>query len=380
VVGRTRTVLGLAALAAAVVVPGAAAAATSTTPMATWQANGRVDAIAVSGSTAYIGGEFTAMIAPDQSTTVARAHLAAINLTTGALLPWHPTANGTVLALRATSRTVFVGGAFDTVNGVRRWRIAALTTSSGGLVHGFSASASAAVDALAVDGSTVYMGGAFTKVDTAVRSRLAAINAESGALVASWHPSANQLVRALTVDAPSGVVYAGGDFTTIDGVGTPYLTAISSAGTRLAFADHPSAHVLGLAVGGGDVYAGIGGTGGQLEAFGQTSGTAAWDRWADGDVQAVSYESGSLFAGGHFVNVCQTSQGGGTPWVCTQPIPRAKLFSVDATNGQLTAWGPTADSEWGVFAVHAGQTAVAIGGDFTHVDSTHHWHYAQFSQ
>lgn len=379
---RWRTLLGgTAAVAATFCVPGAASAATSPTPMATWQANGRVDAIAVYGSTAYLGGEFTAMISPDKSHTVARDHLAAIDLTTGALLPWHPSTNGVVLALRASANSVFAGGTFDTVNGVRRWRIAGISRATGALVSGFTASASASVNALALNGSTLYLGGDFTSVNHAARTRLAAVSTTTGALVSGWHPSADAVVRALTVDSSLGVVYAGGDFTKINGIANPYLVGLQTTnGDRVAFADHPSARVESLAVGGGNVYGGIGGTGGQLEAFSESSGTAVWDRWADGDVQAVSYQSGTLFAGGHFLNVCATSQGGGSPWVCAQPILRPKLFSVDGATGTLSAWNPACDSEWGVFAVHATPTVVAAGGDFTHINSTHHWHFAEFAQ
>ena len=43
---------------------------------------------------------------------VTRNHAAAVNLTTGALLPWNPNVNGTVRALRVVGTTVYMA-AYD---------------------------------------------------------------------------------------------------------------------------------------------------------------------------------------------------------------------------------------------------------------------------
>ena len=67
-------------------------------PSPSYQTNGRVETIAISGTTAYIGGKFTAVRPPGSPPgigMVARAHAAAIDLTTGkiaALEPARPTA------------------------------------------------------------------------------------------------------------------------------------------------------------------------------------------------------------------------------------------------------------------------------------------------
>ena len=89
----------------------------------TWGATGAVKAELIMGNTLYLGGSFTSMISPDGSTTTSRKHLAAIDLTTGALLPWAPSTNGSVEALATDGTNVVLGGSFTTINGVSRSRL-----------------------------------------------------------------------------------------------------------------------------------------------------------------------------------------------------------------------------------------------------------------
>lgn len=346
-----------------------------------WQTNGRVSAIEVVGTTAYLGGSFTSVISPNGARRVARAHLAAVNVTTGALLAWHPTTNGDVLALRADGTRLLVGGAFTRVDGKTREHIASIWQSTGGLTAGWIASANGNVEAIAVYRQRVFLGGAFTRANRRARGHLAAVLGRSGAIVAGWHPSVNAVVHALAIDPAVGVLYAGGDFTTVNGHSAAYLQPFSVAtGARRGWRSHPVARVWSISYGGGRVFAAAGGTGGQVDAYRQPTGAALWQRWADGDVQSVAYSRGTVFAGGHFANACQTSAGGGTPWVCEKPIARARLMTIIATTGNLGSWNPTADSEWGVFAIRTTPTRVLVGGDFTHVSGIHRWHYAQFSR
>ena len=346
-----------------------------------WQTNGRVSAIAVVGTTAYLGGSFTSVISPTGARRVGRANLAAIDVSSGALLPWHPTTNGAVLALRADGTRLLVGGAFTRADGKARSHIASISRLNGGLTAGWNASANANVEAIAVYPRRVFLGGAFTRTNQRARGHLAAVSARSGAIVLGWHPSVNGAVHALAVDPAIRVVYVAGDFTTANGLSATYLQPFDVAtGARWAWRSHPVGRVWSITYGGGRVFAATGGTGGQLDAYRQSTGRSLWQRWADGDVQSVAYSNGTVFAGGHFANACRTSAGGGTPWVCAQPIARARLMTVNATTGRLGTWNPVADSKWGVFAIRTTPTRVLVGGDFTHVGGIHRWHYAQFSR
>ena len=103
-----RGALPLLIIVAALMIAAVAAAATvANKPLGSVQANGRVNVIVVSGTTAYLGGAFTAM-RPAGSTGAAttRNHAAAVNLSTGALLPWNPNVNKTVNSLAVSGSTV----------------------------------------------------------------------------------------------------------------------------------------------------------------------------------------------------------------------------------------------------------------------------------
>src|SRR3954454_21609038 len=82
------------------VLPSAAQATPPAKPtLSTWGASSAVRAQVIVGTTLYFGGDFTSVISPDGTTSMPRVHLAAIDLTTGDLLPWSPSTNGEVAAM-----------------------------------------------------------------------------------------------------------------------------------------------------------------------------------------------------------------------------------------------------------------------------------------
>src|SRR5438034_337731 len=76
---------------------------------------------------------------------------------------WDPGANNTVRALAMRGSTLYVGGVFDSVGGVARSRIAAVDVATGS-AKVWDPGASGNVYALAVSGTTIYAGGAFTSI------------------------------------------------------------------------------------------------------------------------------------------------------------------------------------------------------------------------
>src|SRR4051812_1503600 len=112
----------LCALAGGAVATPAPAAAVSPRTEATPSFNSTVWAIAFRGDVVYVGGSFTAVTYRGQ--TFPRQRLAALNARTGAVLPWQPTANGTVRALAVAGSAVYAAGDFDTVSRARREAVA----------------------------------------------------------------------------------------------------------------------------------------------------------------------------------------------------------------------------------------------------------------
>jgi len=166
--------------------------------------------------------------------------------------------NGAVSAIAATNGVVYVGGDFTSVRPpgaaagsgeVARNHLAAFNASTGALITSFNHNVNAAVKVLSIsaDGQTVYAGGDFTTVDGTTRNRIAAFTASSGAMSA-WNPNANGRVAGIA--ATASTVYVGGSFSTIGGRTERRVAALSpSTGAALAtFNTTPDNIVYQLAV------------------------------------------------------------------------------------------------------------------------------------
>ena len=179
-----------------------------------WNASvddGFVFALALSGTNLIVGGDFTSVNGGTQ-----RTDLASFSTTTSAASPWNPEILGRVYALTLSGNNVYVGGQFDRVNGsTPRNGLAAFSTTGDGTALPWSPLLGTNEQVLALDsiGSTIYIGGAFTTVNDTPRSRLAAVDT-SGALT-PWNPNANDSVYALT--HVGSTVYAGGGFHQVNG-------------------------------------------------------------------------------------------------------------------------------------------------------------------
>ena len=324
----------------------------SETPTQTAQTNGEVDVIAVSGSIAYIGGEFTSVRpAGALSGGVTRNGLAAIDLTTGLVTSWNPGITGArprvnALAVSADGATIYVGGTFATLGGVARSNIGAV--SAAGVVTSWNPGADGVVRALLAGPSELYAGGNFTTIAGQPRDRLAAFDLPAGGLDQVWMPTSPLIIKALAFanDGTGRVFAAGGD------VSTGVFEALDpSSGALGAWADQPEAVVDALTVMGSQVFLAVGGTGGRVEGFDEATGVRQWSQVTDGDVQAITSRDGLVYAGGHFVNYCIGGTGLGLPFVCTDPLPRSKLLAFVAADGTLDDWDPDTNGVLGVFAL-----------------------------
>jgi chitodextrinase len=371
--------MAAAALVAALALAPRAAAMPSETADRSWGVDGRVSAIVQVGGVVIVGGAFSQALEDGGAgtATLPRANLAAFDATTGAPLPgWDPLLNGAVyaLALAPDGGRLYVGGAFTTVDGVSRTRLAAIDVATGSLIKTFKPPFTvASVRALAVSGTRVYAGGLFRTMAGQIRERLAAVDAGTGALDPVWAPAADAGVRTLAASPDGSRIYAGGDFTTISGQPRRQAAALGAADGGVIGDWHPDPGypVLGLAVTGSGVYAAGGGAANQLAAWDATTGAVLWMRHSDGDFQAIAASGSLIYAGGHF-NYYEGEL-------------RRKLVAVDSATGELRrGWRPVlphTDLTWeGVWALStAGGTRLAVGGDFDSVTGVTQRHYAQFT-
>jgi hypothetical protein len=370
--------------AAALAGPASALAAPSAAPIATWQAGGRVSALAIANGVVYMGGSFTSLISHGASRkTITRNHLAAVNETTGVPLAWNPNVNGAVHSLRVVGGRVYVGGSFTSVGGRTVHNLAAVSLGTGRVITTFRGSANGEVDALAASATKLYLGGTFSRVDGFAHGNIAAVALGTGAAANGWAARTNGPVHTLLVGTGSGRVYLGGHFSAVDGRPRSWLAAVGAKkGSNFSWATAPLGQVWALALSPqGQLYVGVGGhEGGQLDAYNAATGSRHWQRFADGDVQTVSVAGSEVLAGGHFLNACGDTSGppgSGSPWVCTVPVQRDRFFATDP-NGALQSWNPGGNSLYGVWALRSDATHIVAGGDFTIVDGTHQARYAEF--
>jgi hypothetical protein len=377
--GRLRLFIAGAAMTA-LLAPGTANALTST-PASSWQTNGRVRAIVVAGGKIFIGGDFTRLRAPGASSGgVVRNHLAALSLTTGKVMPWHPAANGTVTALRANARgtTIYIGGGFTRINGKARAHLAAVT-ASGSTLRKWHANTNGTVYAIAVGKTRIYIGGSFTRAKGVTRNRLAAVGQASTARLVAWHPHANGTVRALTMSPSGKRVFVGGSFSRVNGRVRAHLAAVWTAGGLSRFGAHPVWPVNALRTAGKSLIAGGGGNGGHVALYAAANGARRWLATTDGDVQGVAVSGRSIIVGGHFNNFCIGGEGHGDPLVCNNPEPRRKLMALTLAEGTPTAWDPdVTGSPIGVSAVAAGGGGAQAGGAFSKVHGVNQQGFARF--
>ncbi|MBP6671884.1 MAG: delta-60 repeat domain-containing protein, partial [Bacteroidetes bacterium] len=171
--------------------------------------NGNVYAIASSGSTVFLGGNFT-YISPYSGNGVA------INTATGNVINTFPTvttpSTGITSVVPDGAGGFYIGGNFTQINGTSRTYIARL--NSDGSLNAWNPVLNGSVSAIDIssDNNTIYVAGGFTQVNSTTRNHLAALSAADGSLT-SWNPGlSGGNINAISLST-SGTIYVVGSFT-----------------------------------------------------------------------------------------------------------------------------------------------------------------------
>lgn len=281
--------------------------------------------MAIDGNILYAVGQFT--IIGNQT----RSNVAAIDLTTGSILPWAPTTNGIVHTAAIHGNTVYLGGQFTTAGGQSRRNIAAFTTNTGNMTS-WNPGANNKVLSMRVIGNTLHVGGSFDTLAGVYKPFNGAFDLNNGNYLATnVSVGGNPYVFSETGNA----IYVGGEFTTCGGYGRRNIGAINTL-TGEATSWNPAADgpVYALAAHGGNIYAGgeffrIGTKPRKyLAALSATTGIAnAFLKSPDGEVTSLAVLGDTLFvAGGYYVINNQYRQG---------------LSSFNLTSGNITTWAPS---------------------------------------
>jgi hypothetical protein len=358
-----------------------------------------INAIAVSGSTVYIGGNFTSVGGQP------RRGLAALNAATGQVTSWNPNASNIVNALAVKGQTVYAGGDFTSIGGKSRQSLAAIDIATGdvtawypgpgnrvlamiisdtsvfvggdrrltaygtnsGRATAFNVSVKGAIYALTISGTTLYAGGGFSFIGGKSRNNIAAFSIYSSTPL-SWNPGTEVLVLAMC--AKGATVYVGGYFSRIGGQPRYLLAALDGitgkATDWISNGHTPHGHlpVRALAINRNGSVLYVGGSfrsiGGQprnrLAALNAQTGMAThWNPnvTVNGSIYAIAANGSNVYIGGAFTMAGSSE--------------RNRLAAFDATTGALTAWNPHVNGE--VHALTIDNTTVYAGGKFTVIGS-----------
>lgn len=347
--------------AAVLVIAGAGAAvamrASNAPPLSP---DGEVVGLAVAGGKVYVQGAFS-RFGPYTGS------FAVVSRLTARRQPIAGPVSGGIGAVVSDGRGGwFIGGVFDHVGSVACENLAHLT-ADGRLDQRFCLDPDRVVEELALEGKTLYVGGAFDSIGGERRKLIASLDADTGA-INPWRPSASgDHVNAIAVTG--SIVYVGGNFTALGGAPRRDLAALDArTGNALPWNPRPDDLVFDITLLGSSVFVGGGFTRVDDEprlgvaAFdAQTGHLTTWRAdvaWSDGrppDVSALAGNESTLYMGGGFDHV------GG--------LPRDGLAAVDSVSGSVRPWRPPVSAIPDVLFLD-GDTVYA-GGDFFQPKSPH---------
>jgi len=194
--------------------------------------------LAARGNTIYVGGNFTG------PSWFPRTDLAALDGTTGALLPWDPHPMGEdyygnqtqVGVLTVRDAEVWVGGGFNRIGGEPRLNLAVLDATSG-IPSPLRFDPDGVVDAIETSGDTVYIGGAFRTLEGFPHCGVAALVVPRDRTLAGLARSASSSLRlAFSLEAcrPNPVRAEGVIGFRLPEAGMVRLTVYDTRGRRVA--------------------------------------------------------------------------------------------------------------------------------------------------
>ncbi|HEY2477796.1 MAG TPA: fibronectin type III domain-containing protein [Solirubrobacterales bacterium] len=357
---------------------GAAGATTNAVPLPLCCVpNGQVEALAVDGETAYVGGSFTHL-------GLLRHHLAVLDPASGEPQEGWPGVDGGFVRASVPDGAGgwYLAGDFTSVGGVPRDGLAHLLADKS-VDPGWAPSTDGTVRAIARDSNgVVYVGGSFTEVDgNTPRANFAALGA--GGRPTAFTADADGPVDAIATSfrlagSPGSStsiarLYLGGEFTHLGGVARHFFAALDPGTGALVGADPElNGKVTTIAVGGGGAFAPrfayVGGaftgmpslTRVHAAAFrDDTAGPTEWGPFVDPAPEAIAVSGPNVYLG----NV-ETVNG----------TARQGIAAVDAETGtSLRPWTPVIEAPTGFRRVRSMAVlggALYVAGTFTGVDGT----------
>ena len=265
--------------------------------------SGPVQAMALSGSWLYLGGDFQVV------NGVSCPFAARVDAATGAVdAAWRPAPNGDLLDILPVGGGVVLCGSFSRVGGLPRNRLAMVSAGGAGLpFEGWRCDADNQVDRLFSHQGWLYAGGRFNTLGGYRIAYLARLNPLSGQVDGTWNPAPNDYVFDLAGDDTH--LYGAGSFSFVGNYFIPHLTRIpyNSSKADPMWTPLPNDLVTRVCVSGDSVYASGSFTNVSifvarkyLARFAQTDGKAdeTWKPPVDGALLALTPDGANGFWGG----------------------------------------------------------------------------------
>lgn len=383
--------------------------------------DGYVDAVARVGHTVIVGGNFTQVQNNGQSTILTRNYLFSYDETTGQVN------SGFVPALAPTAKlvtsivptgdgtSVYVGGSFTTVNGVKTGRVARINVNTGQVVAGFNAARpNATVNDMALSNGRLILAGDFTGLvppgkTLVARGAIASLDPATGALTnavtdtfAGIGTKGTTSLRRIDVTPAGDRLVAVGNFSSVDGQArsliaqldisgatsslsswqTTQYPAFDSTGTTWCSKAFPS-YMRDVAYSADGSYFVVVTTGafraGRLcdsqarwETVDGGNQNPTWVDWTGGDTTtavATAANGRVIYVGGHFrwLNNPFTGDHSGAG-----AVPRVGLAATDPRNGLPYSWDPTRDRGYGVYDFTPTSDGLFVGSDTDHIGHEFH--------
>ena len=265
-----------------------------------------------------------------------------------------PLPNGLVYALARTPGTLYVGGSFTRI-GPRAPYGVVLSPSTGEIVQLPKLDGSLGSTCSDGQGGWYIMGG-FQNVNGVPRNGMAHLQADG--TVAAWNPQRGP--NPLTIARGSSAVYVGGHFTVMNGVTRMKAAALDPVTAALLPWDPhidyvTSNNVQTIRVAGDRIYLGgdfYKGSHHNVAAVDPVFGALfPWNPTVDGPVFAIAVGDSAVYLGGRFTHV------GGAP--------RANLAAVDLVTGAVKPWNPGANGD--VWTLERSGSTLYTGGLFSTV-------------
>jgi hypothetical protein len=372
--------------------------------------DGQVNAIARAGGKMIVGGSFT-QVRRGGGAIMTRNNVFAFDPATGAIdTSFAPSLNGAVNALEpaADGQSVFVGGAFTSVNGATVNRLTKLAVSNGQRLTAFAANASGLVRDLALRGGRLFVGGNFGTIKGQGRARLAAVNEATGNVdpnlnlpFSGTHNGGTTNVFKLDVNPAGTRLVAIGNFTAVGGVARRQVAVLDvTAGGPAAVASWQTDRFADACASVFDTYmrdvdvspdgayfvivttgayrAGrLCDTASRWETGASGSGLQpTWVSYTGGDTMwSVGVTGTAVYVGGH-------QRWHNNPFRGDAPgagaVPREGIAALDPVNGLPFSWNPGRTRGVGVFALYATAEGLWVGSDTEQLGGEFHARLGMF--